>query len=185
MFEPKVYRNGIARPIGEKSKLWKKRQFCNKSCSATFTGRGQKKTLGKHWKNSHVRSDKGKKLSKELRDKIVSKMTTENCRKGGLASRKILSLRNPTSIEKIVASVLDGLGIKYIAQKRINNKFLVDFYIPSKNLIIEADGEYWHNLPKTIKKDRAENAYLIACGYNLLRLTEEEINNKTFIERIN
>ena len=27
MFEPKVYRNGIARPIGEKSKLWKKDSF--------------------------------------------------------------------------------------------------------------------------------------------------------------
>jgi very-short-patch-repair endonuclease len=38
------------RPFGEHSKKWIERRFCSKSCSCRFTGRGQKKTLGKHWK---------------------------------------------------------------------------------------------------------------------------------------
>lgn len=35
-----------------------------------------------------------------------------------------------------------------------------------------------------IKKDKAENAYLTKCGFNLLRLSEAEINNTNFGERI-
>ena len=65
-----------------------------------------------------------------------------------------------------------------------NGKFLVDVYIPSLNLIIEADGDYWHSLDRVIKKDKAENAYLKKCGYNFLRLSEMEINNTDFGERI-
>lgn len=33
-------------------------------------------------------------------------------------------------------------------------------------------------------KDKAENAYLTKCGYNLIRLTEEEINSGEFKERL-
>ena len=35
----------------------------------------------------------------------------------------------------------------------------------------------------TNKKDKAENAYLTKCGFNLLRLSEEEINNGSFKEK--
>jgi len=34
------------------------------------------------------------------------------------------------------------------------------------------------------KKDKAENAYLKKCGYELLRLPEEEINSGKFVERL-
>jgi len=40
-------------------------------------------------------------------------------------------------------------------------------------------------MPKIIKKDKAENAYLIKCGYKLLRLSEQEILNDNFINKIN
>lgn len=70
-------------------------------------------------------------------------------------------------------------------QYKVNNKFLVDAYIPSLNLIIEADGNYWHTLPKIINKDKAENAYLTKCGYKLLRLSEDEINNGSFRNKLN
>ena len=35
-----------------------------------------------------------------------------------------------------------------------------------------------------MKKDKAENAYLTKCGYNLLRLSEKEINDGSFKERM-
>lgn len=107
----------------------------------------------------------------------------EGLRRGGLNSRKILSLKKPTSIEVKLYKELKKRGLLFEMQYKINNKFLVDAYIPSLNLIIEADGDYWHNLDKVKKKDRAENAYLIKCGYNLLRLSEAEINNTSFGER--
>ena len=61
----------------------------------------------------------------------------------------------------------------------------MDAYIPSLNLIIEADGTYWHQMEHVKNKDRAENAYLKKCGYKLLRLSEEEINNGNFMNILN
>lgn len=92
--------------------------------------------------------------------------------------------KNPTSIERIFYDFLFKKNIVFEKQHLINDKFLVDAYIPSLNLIIEADGKYWHSLPRVVKKDRAENAYLQKCGFNLLRLTEMEINNGSFVNRL-
>ena len=95
------------------------------------------------------------------------------------------TMKGPTSIEKKVYEELKVRGLLFEKQKLINGRFLVDAFIPSFNLVIEADGGYWHSLPRVIKKDKAENAYLTKCGYNLLRLTETEINNGQFKIKIN
>ena len=93
--------------------------------------------------------------------------------------------KEPTSIEKKVYNELKSRHLLFETQKLINGKFLVDAYIPSLNLIIEADGDYWHNLDRVKKKDKAENAYLDKCGYNMLRLSETEINNGNYINTLN
>jgi very-short-patch-repair endonuclease len=109
---------------------------------------------------------------------------TEVMRKGSLASAKKIAERKMTSIERKVYEELKTRKLSFEMQKLINGKFLVDFYIKKFNLIIEVDGDYWHSLPRVIKKDMAENAYLSKCGYNLLRLSEREINNDSFKERM-
>jgi len=91
---------------------------------------------------------------------------------------------SPTSIEKKLYNELKARGLLFEKQRLINGKFLVDAYIPSLNLIIEADGDYWHSLPKVVRKDKSENAYLTKCGYNLLRLPEHEINDGSFKEKL-
>lgn len=106
-------------------------------------------------------------------------------RRGGLNSRRVLSLGSPTNLEKKLYDTLKNKGLRFEKQYLVNGKFLVDAYIPSLNLIIEADGKYWHELEHIKKKDKAENAYLIKCGYKLLRLSETEINTGGFGERIN
>lgn len=90
--------------------------------------------------------------------------------------------RGDTSIEKKLAEYLHSSGISFKKQYLIIH-FVVDFYIPDRNLVIEADGDYWHSLDKNKKKDKAKSAYLLKCGYNLLRLTETEINNNNFIKK--
>lgn len=92
--------------------------------------------------------------------------------------------KQPTSIEKAVYDYLLLKGILFEKQKLINGKFIVDAYIPSLNLVIEADGSYWHSLDRVKKKDKAENAYLKKCGFRLLRLSEQEIRDKSFRERM-
>ena len=108
--------------------------------------------------------------------------------------QRLLSLSNrqkmsrssePTSIERKLYEELKTRGFLFETQKIINGRFLVDAYIPSLNLVIEADGDYWHGLERVIKKDRAENAYLAKCGFKLLRISETEINDGSFKERLN
>lgn len=94
------------------------------------------------------------------------------------------NMKESTSIEKAVYDHLLLKGFLFEKQKLINGKFLVDAYIPSLNLVIEADGAYWHSLDRVMKKDKAENAYLQKCGYNLVRLTETEIKDGSFKERM-
>ena len=89
---------------------------------------------------------------------------------------KRFSADHPTSIETKVYEELKKRGFLFEQQKFINGKFIVDAYIPVLNLVIECDGDYWHSLERVQKRDKAKNAYLIKCGFNLLRLTETEIN---------
>lgn len=113
---------------------------------------------------------------------LISK---EEFRRRGLLGAKSLFNKKSTSIEKKLYEELKKRGLLFETQKLINGRFLVDAYIPSLNLIIEADGDYWHNLERVQKKDKAENAYLTKCGYKLLRLSEREINDGSFKNRLN
>lgn len=89
-----------------------------------------------------------------------------------------------TSIEKKLYKYLELIKIDFNSQYLINNHFVVDTYIPKLNLVIEADGNYWHSLDKNKKADKSRNAYLLKCGYKLIRLTETEINNNSFIDKL-
>jgi very-short-patch-repair endonuclease len=81
---------------------------------------------------------------------------------------------NPSGIELIVRKVLDGLGIEYETQKRIGSYF-ADIYVPSRNLVIECDGEYWHR--NTREQDATRDLYMTDRGYTVLRLAEKDIRS--------
>lgn len=51
-----------------------------------------------------------------------------------------------TEPERVFANMLSELGIEFETQKIIDNK-IFDFYIPSKNIIVEVHGDYWHSNP--------------------------------------
>ena len=92
------------------------------------------------------------------------------------AIRRKATLYN-TIPEKIMSNILTEYNIPFESQYNFNNKFRCDFAIPSKKIIIECDGDYWHNLDRVKKKDRAENAYIIKCGWKILRFWEYELKN--------
>src|SRR3990167_2889389 len=113
------------------------------------------------------------------------KLSTYSCRRCRMCNlRNQFKSKMPTSIEKKVYDYLILKGIIFEKQKLINGRFVVDAYIPSLNLVVEADGGYWHNMDEIIKKDKAENAYLRKCGFKLLRLKEDEIKSDEFKERL-
>ena len=81
-----------------------------------------------------------------------------------------------TSIEIIVEEILLNLNVEFVIQKPING-FITDFFIPPLGAVIEADGDYWHSIPKVIERDKRKNTAILSQGYKLLRLTETEIHN--------
>lgn len=79
-----------------------------------------------------------------------------------------------SSLEVTVEKVLVALGMEFETQKQIG-PWVVDFYLPSKNLVIECDGAYWHSLPEVVERDERKNLYLQQHGYTVIRLLEEQI----------
>ena len=84
---------------------------------------------------------------------------------------------NATYAEKLLKTFLTG-KIDFEFQKIIytDNKhfFIADFYIPSKNLIIELDGEY-HNDAKQQDKDIWRTKLLNSLGYKVIRFKNSQI----------
>ena len=81
-----------------------------------------------------------------------------------------------TSIEIKMAEELTSRGIEYIEQYNLGNRFALDFFLPEYGIVVECDGDYWHRLPQNMKRDKAKNAYIKACGFSLYRFWESEIN---------
>ena len=84
---------------------------------------------------------------------------------------------NATYAEKLLKTFLTG-KIDFEFQKIIytDNRhfFIADFYIPSKNLIIELDGEY-HNDAKQQDKDIWRTNILNSLGYRVIRFKNSQI----------
>tara|TARA_Y100000034_G_C6771249_1_gene344084 strand:- start:19 stop:774 length:756 start_codon:yes stop_codon:yes gene_type:complete len=120
-----------------------------------------------------------------------------DCRKqdyGDLMNRMRKKLRQmrvsgkKTFPEQFIENLLNLLGIEYISEYEIGN-FIIDFYIPSKNLCIEADGDYWHgnkdtdkyignDMQKTsIDRDKRKEEFLNENGYTLMRFWETDVKN--------
>lgn len=90
--------------------------------------------------------------------------------------------------EKFAKEFLEKLGVNYVYQYKAESigRFF-DFYIPSANLIIEIDGDYWHsynveykNMTPTQKRnkrvDEAKDKWAVFHGIPVLRIWEHDIN---------
>ena len=82
----------------------------------------------------------------------------------------------PTDIERILEDWLKKSNISYESQKPIGKITIPDFFI-KPNICLYADGDYWHNLPRSIIKDKWVNKILINKGYKIIRLWGSEIKN--------
>lgn len=96
---------------------------------------------------------------------------------------------NPTKIEVIGYQILDAIGIDYLAQHILFEKFCVDAFVPSKNLVIQFDGDYWHGNPDKFpildnrqksrcRLDLSQDAYMKKAGVSVLRLWECDIKTR-------
>lgn len=87
--------------------------------------------------------------------------------------------RHQTEIEFVVEEILKRAGIHYLKNIAIENR-IADFVIPSKQLIIEVDGLYWHsdaiNGDKRYHRKKMELYH--RHGYSTLFFREDEISRR-------
>lgn len=128
-------------------------------------------------KHSDSRKEKTSKANIKYWSKITKLKKLERTKNWSSAGTIAAQKANPSSIEKLVCKVLDSLNIKYETQKSFCHKnFIVDIFIPAKMLIIECNGDYWHNLPYKMKRDGRLQSYCDKYGYKLIWLWEKDIN---------
>lgn len=143
------------------------------------------------------------KISESLTGKPKSPEHREQMKKQlAINRRERLTSGKMSKPERIMQEILDGIGIDYTYQYELSG-FFYDFYIPSKNLLIEVDGDFWHCKPGTkheipvmkeqitnTANDKKKTAIVYANGYTLLRFWESDIHInrlqviKTLIENL-
>src|SRR5579885_592261 len=89
-----------------------------------------------------------------------------------------------TSIEIAVWNELESREINFEKQKRIG-RYLVDIYLPERNLVLECDGCWWHgclecgydyDLHKAFReKDKKRTMYIESKGYQVIHLWQHDI----------
>lgn len=100
-----------------------------------------------------------------------------------------------TSIERIGYRLLDELGVTYLAQVPFMGTFVPDATLPLDLLVVQFDGDYWHDrkgtstearIRRRVATDRAQDAYIAACGWRVVRLwgTDLERDPEGCIEKI-
>lgn len=128
----------------------------------------------------------GKKKSQEIRKRISDKRAIQ------------IFPKEDTKIELKIQGFLEQLQIEYIKHfymKHIKSHYRCDIFIPSKNLVIECDGRWWHGDPRyydqkalTEKqkeqkiRDKLRTDQLVQQGYEVIRLWEDDIKNLDIIK---
>lgn len=169
--ENSLIKNGYWPGTGEDSNL-KRKETCL-----------EKYGVDHNWKNKDIREK-----CEETTIKKYGKTSLE------IATEKLFKTAE-TSIEKIIKNILNKNKIKfkksfyiYLNEKEYK---IYDFYLPEYNMLIEADGDYWHGNPIyfttlneiqviNMNNDKIKNELAIQEGYLLLRFWENHIKNINF-----
>lgn len=83
-----------------------------------------------------------------------------------------------TTIEVKIQNFLKELGIEFYThswRNMIEHKYQCDILVPSKNLVIECFGDYWHNIPYGNDLDALRCQELRDKGFKVLVFWEREI----------
>jgi len=162
--------------------------FCSTKCHNLYQGRNKVTLSCKVCKTDY-------KISKSYLDFGNRTYCSMKCRDNDLDRNKMLIKMNQkqqeggeTIIEKLGYAILDELGFPYTKQHLLFNKFCVDAFVESKNLVIQFDGDYWHGNPEKFKTldarqakrkrlDLSQDAYIKKAGKNIIRFWGSEIQN--------
>jgi len=144
------------------------------------------KSLSEETKQKISNSENGKYVSVETRNKLrVANKDKHNSIKTEFKSEQAKERRKSqvfplkdTKIEIKIQNFLKQLNIDFFTHqyiKEIEHGYQCDILIPSMNLVIECDGDYWHKYPVGNEIDHIRTSELLQKGFKVLRLWEHEI----------
>ena len=98
-------------------------------------------------------------------------------------NKQILPIKD-TSIEVKIQNFLKELNIEFFTHQyiKIEHGYQCDIFVPSLNLVIECDGNYWHKYPTRNDIDNIRTKELLEGGFKVLRLWEVEIKEMNIDE---
>ena len=135
------------------------------------------KKFSEETKKKLSEAHKGIKMTNEQREKVSIRMINffknhpENMYKFVNAPKRI----RITKPHKKIINLLEKQKIEHINEFPVEN-YIADIFIPSMNLIIECDGNYWHNYPYGTEKDKKKDEIYKRNNFRVLHLWEEQIN---------
>lgn len=128
----------------------------------------------------------GKTLSKEAKQKMISSLTgriisEETKAKMRLARRNQILPKKDTTIEIKIQNFLKQLGVEFFTHQyiHIEHGYQCDILIPSKKIVIECYGTYWHKYPYGNEVDSLRCQELREKGYKVFVFWENEIKLMT------
>ena len=152
----------------------------------------------------YLSEERNNKIRAALKGVPKSEEHAEKCRENGRCERSILANRKKmydrlmsgeftisSEIEKkFIKECVEPLGIEYDIQYYIKDiHHYCDVYVPSKNIVIEFQGDYWHGNPKKylkeelssfqldkVKKDEILREYCKNNGMKLIEIWESDYN---------
>jgi len=142
---------------------------------------GENNPLG--MKNKHHVKESKLKMSKKLLELWQTKEFRENNIKAVCKSKKL----SPNKPEKCLNKLLNKLFLKeykFVGDgKLVVGCFCPDFVnINGQKKIIELYGDYWHNLPEVLKRDKRRKITYTKYGYKTLIIWEHELKDLNKVE---
>ncbi len=129
-----------------------------------------------------------KKISLIHKGRIFSELHKDKLK---LKRRFAIFPKKDSTIEIKIQEFLRHIGLDFFTHqyiKEIDHGYQCDILVPSMNLVIECDGDYWHKYPIGRDIDKIRTRELIEKGFKVLRLWEREIrlmNLESFKNKLN
>ncbi len=184
-----IYRKGKEHYLfGEKDSLATRKKKSLARLGKKNPGYGKQYWLGKKHTEETKRKiglgNKGKTFSDKTRKLMsISRKRTHNTLEVKLKLKinrlNQISLKQDTSIERSLQKELRKRNIKFNTHLNIENICQPDIIIKNKKIIVQADGDYWHNLPLTKERDKRQDELLKSKGWIVVRFWEHEIKKDT------
>jgi REase_MTES_1575 len=86
-------------------------------------------------------------------------------------------------LEVLVLQLCDDYGLPEPIANATAEGILVDFFWPTKRLMVEADSYTYHSMPSAFERDRERDQHLTLAGYTVVRFTYTQVTRQPALVR--